>query len=184
MATAVRPAEFLAGMRGCGSPLPHAAVDFVGGVVRVTGDSVFRGYYPELRADRAWLTEDLGHFGPDGSLVIEGRRDDVIITGGQKVSPPEVEALLRASGEFADVVVVGVPDPEWGQSVVACHPRAARPIAREAVDAALVDIAAYKRPKHYVEVSPWPRNAQGKISRPELARLAALSPPPPSPRGS
>ena len=184
MATAVRPAEFQAGMRGCGSPLPHAAVDFVGGVVRVTGDSVFRGYYPELRADRAWLTEDLGHFGPDGSLVIEGRRDDVIITGGQKVSPPEVEALLRASGEFADVVVVGVPDPEWGQSVVACHPRAARPIAREAVDAALVDIAAYKRPKHYVEVSPWPRNAQGKISRPELARLAALSPPPPSPRGS
>jgi o-succinylbenzoate---CoA ligase len=183
MATGVRPAEFLAGMRGCGAPLPHVAVDFAAGVVRVAGDSLFRGYYPEFRPERSWVTEDLGHFGPDGSLVIEGRRDDVIITGGQKVAPPEVESLLRASGEFDDVAVVGVPDPEWGQAVVACHPPRPRPLATETIDAVMEEVAAYKRPKRYIEVSPWPRNPQGKINRAELARLAALSPPPPSPRG-
>ena len=171
MATALRPEEFLRGVRGCGSALPHASVDFVQGVVRISGESLFRGYYPERSASRSWLTEDLGGFNGDASLVILGRRDSVIVTGGKKVSPQEVEAVLRRSGQFEDVAVIGLPDPDWGEAVVACHPPGAPRMGE--VEAALAELEPFQRPKRYVAVSPWPRNDQGKIDRADLARLAA-----------
>jgi O-succinylbenzoic acid--CoA ligase len=153
--------------------MPHARIDIAdGGIVRIAGESVFRGYFPEMLAGRSWTTGDIGVFDPSGSLVILGRSDDVIITGGKKVSPAEVEAALRASGEFDDVAVIGLPDPEWGQVVVACHPAGPRAPDRERIEAALGDLAPFKRPKRYAGISPWPRNAQGKINRAELARLA------------
>jgi o-succinylbenzoate---CoA ligase len=104
--------------------------------------------------------------------VIQGRADDIIITGGEKVSPSEVEAALRLSGEFEDVAVIGIPDAEWGQLVVACHPPGGGVAKTERFAAALASLEAFKRPKKYVEISPWPRSAQGKINRLELARLA------------
>jgi len=173
MVCALRPREFLAGMRGCGAALPHARIDLLDGVVRVSGESVFRGYFPESSDGRSWTSSDLGALGADGSLRILGRLDDLIITGGKKVSPAEVEAALRSSGEFEDVAVIGLADPQWGQSVVACHPRGARPPAIGPIETALSALASFKRPKRYAEISPWPRNAQGKIDRAELARLAS-----------
>jgi O-succinylbenzoic acid--CoA ligase len=174
MVAALRPEEFLGGRRGCGSPLPHARIDIVdGGIVRVEGDSIFRGYFPEMREKRGWATGDIGAFDSKGSLVILGRSDDTIVTGGKKVSPSEVEAALRSSGEFDDVAVIGLPDPDWGQVVVACHPAVLRTPGRERVEAALAGLASYKHPKKYAGISPWPRNAQGKINRAELARLAS-----------
>jgi O-succinylbenzoic acid--CoA ligase len=175
MVAAQRPEEFLNGMRGCGSALPHARIDLVDGVVRVAGESVFRGYFPSIGDEKSWVTGDLGVFGNDGSLLILGRGDDLIVTGGKKVSPVEVEAALRSSGEFEDVAVIGVPDPEWGQSVVACHPGGKGTPDMGRVRAALTGLASYKHPKRYAAVSPWLRNAQGKINRLELARLAAAS---------
>ena len=173
MVAALRPEEFLGGMRGCGSALPHARIDLVGGVVRITGESVFRGYFPGLLDGRSWTTGDLGDLGADGSLRILGRQDDLIVTGGKKVSPAEVEAALRSSGEFEDVAVIGLADPQWGQAVVACHPGEMRPPSRERVDAALSVLASFKHPKRYAGIAPWPRNAQGKLDRAELARLAS-----------
>jgi o-succinylbenzoate---CoA ligase len=173
MVAALRPEQFLNGMRGCGSALPHARIDILDGVVRVAGESIFRGYFPGTRDERSWTTGDLGAFGSDGSLQILGRQDDLIMTGGKKVSPAEVEAALRSSGEFEDVAVIGLPDPEWGQSVVACHPEGVRAPSPERVKAALSGLAAFKHPKRYAGISPWPRNAQGKIDRAELAKLAS-----------
>lgn len=174
MVAALRPEQFRNGMRGCGFALPHARIDLVDGVVRIAGESVFRGYFPEMRAQRSWTTGDLGSFDTSGSLTILGRRDDIIFTGGQKVVPAEVEAALMRSGEFEDVAVIGLPDPDWGERVVACHPAGARPPAGDHLMAALSGLASYKHPKRYVAISPWPRNPQGKISRPELVRLASL----------
>jgi O-succinylbenzoic acid--CoA ligase len=142
-------------------------------MVRVTSESVFRGYFPDASAGRTWETEDLGRLDPGGSLVILGRRDDVIVTGGKKVSASEVEAALRASGEFEDVVVVGVPDPQWGHCIVACHPGGGRVPSLERVRASLSPLAAYKHPKRFVPLSPWPRDSRGKVSRGALADLAA-----------
>jgi O-succinylbenzoic acid--CoA ligase len=171
MVAALKPEQFLGGVRGCGSALPHAAIDLEDGVVRVRGESVFRGYFPEMSGDRAWVSGDVGSIGPHGSLFIEGRVDDVIITGGKKVFPSEVEAALRSTGGFEDVAVIGVPDAEWGQRVVACHPSGRVPPPQD-LAAALGSLASFKHPKRYAAVSAWPRNSQGKIDRRELARLA------------
>lgn len=172
MVTALRPEEFLAGARSSGAALPHARVDVTAdGCVRVAGESVFRGYWPEWREAREFTTEDLGRIDAAGHLHVLGRRDAAIITGGKKVHPEEVEAALRASGEFADVAVVGVPDAEWGEIVVACYPAGgAAPDAARAGAA----LAPWQRPKRCVAIADWPRNAQGKIDRARL-RAAAVA---------
>ncbi|HXN35801.1 MAG TPA: AMP-binding protein [Opitutaceae bacterium] len=174
MVAALKPWQFLNGQRGCGAALPHARIDTEGGAVRVTGESVFRGYFPGLSTERSWISGDVGSIGADGSLVILGRADDVIITGGEKVSPEEVESALRLSGEFEDVAVIGIPDPEWGQVVVACHPTGSHGPRPEKLVSALSALEPFKRPKRYVSISPWPRNAQGKINRPELYRRICI----------
>jgi len=143
------------------------------GLVRIFGPSVFRGYWPDVKAEPTLPTEDLGRIDAHGRLHILGRRDAVIITGGEKVFPLEVETVLRTSGEFDDLAVIGLPDPQWGQIVVACHPPCTKKMDTEKIDAALERLVAYKRPKRFLEIFPWPRNAQGKLSRKAL--LAAAS---------
>jgi o-succinylbenzoate---CoA ligase len=160
-------------MRGCGAALPHATIELVDGVVRVSGESVHRGYYPGFDAGGSWTSGDVGFFGTDGSLRILGRQDDLIVTGGKKVSPSEVEAALRLSAEFEDIAVIGLEDSEWGQVVVACHPAGMRPPSPARLKEALSGLASFKHPKRYVAITPWPRNIQGKIDRAELSRLAS-----------
>jgi O-succinylbenzoic acid--CoA ligase len=175
MVAALRPWQFLCGVRGCGQALPHAKIATESGSVTVTGESVFRGYFPGESKVRTWTSGDLGFFGADGSLVIGGRADDLIITGGEKVSPHEVETALRASGEFKDVAVVGIPDTQWGQMVVACHPMGEGEPSAARLREALSSLETFKHPKRYLGISPWPRNAQGKISRAELVKRAQES---------
>lgn len=175
MVTALRPAEFLAGDRSSGAALPHARIAIDGeGVIRITGESVFRGYFPGESAAREFITEDLGQLDERGRLHVLGRRDAVIITGGKKVQPAEVEAALRASGEFTDVGVVGLPDPEWGQTVVACYPAGGKEPDPARLTAALAGLTAFKRPKRYVAVAEWSRNAQGKLNRAALVAAVRL----------
>lgn len=120
---------------GCvydGLPLPvsRVHVDNDRHVV-LGGDTVAHGYLgePDLTADafstdpdgvRWFRTDDLGHFDEDGLLVVDGRADDVINTGGLKINPGVVEdAMSRHVEDVADVVVLGVPDATWGESVCA-----------------------------------------------------------------
>jgi O-succinylbenzoic acid--CoA ligase len=171
MVATLRPQEFLDGSRSSGTVLPHARIDVTGeGTLRITGESVFRGYFPEWRTERDFTTDDLGFIDGNGQVQVTGRRDGLIITGGKKVSPTEVEAALRATGEFDDVAVLGVPDAEWGKTVVACYPATARAPNLERVTQALAEqLAPPARPKRYVAVAEWPRNAQGKLNRALLA---------------
>jgi O-succinylbenzoic acid--CoA ligase len=179
MVTALRPSEFLAGARSSGATLPHARVSISReGTVSIEADSVFRGYYPDWRDAREFQTEDLGEIDVAGALHVQGRRDALIITGGKKVEPAVVEALLRASGEFGDVAVIGVPDAEWGQAVVACYP-----IGDRAPDLlrATRELSGAGVPKRFYAFPIWPRNAQGKINRAEL--LASVTSGALEPRG-
>ncbi len=177
MVTALRPEEFLAGRGGCGSALAHARVTTdADGIIRVSGGSLFRGYYPGWRGQGAWSTDDLGRFDRQGSLHVLGRRDALIITGGKKVDPAEVEAALRTTGAFADVAVVAVPDAEWGETVVACYPAGRNEPDLEGVRRLIAGrLAPHKQPKRYLRIRRWPRNAQGKISRSTLAACARVS---------
>jgi O-succinylbenzoic acid--CoA ligase len=166
MVAALRPEEFLSGARSCGAALPHArlALD-AEGVVNVEGESVFRGYWPGENAERKFVTEDIGRRDERGHWHILGRRDAVIITGGKKVMPAEVEAVLLASGEFSEVAVIGVPNAEWGEVVVAFYPACERtPSFVRAAEA----LPGFQRPKRFVAVADWPRNSQGKLNRAAL----------------
>jgi o-succinylbenzoate---CoA ligase len=174
MVTALRPEEFLAGRRGCGSALPHGRVAIgPDGGIEITAASLFRGYYPRWRGEGPWPTEDVGRLDEHGGLHWLGRRDAAIITGGEKVDPGEVEAVLRAVGRWPDVAVIGLPDADWGELVVACYPAGPGAPDLAAVAAAVAArLAGPKRPKRYLALARWPRNAQGKLNRQELKALA------------
>ncbi len=112
---------------GCvydGRPLDGVAVRVAEGV-ELSGPVLAHGYRRDPAAtaeafvDSWFVTRDAGSLTPDGLLAVHGRLDDVVVTGGVNVSPQAVEAALRAHPSVADAVVVGLPDPEWGQRVVA-----------------------------------------------------------------
>ena len=147
------------------------------GEVVVRGDVVMAGYWnqPEATAETlrgGWLhTGDVGSFDDDGFLTLRDRSKDLIISGGMNIYPREVEeALLRHPGVRA-AAVVGRPDPEWGEAVVAfvvAEDGAAPPSAEELDRTCRENIARYKRPKDYRFVDALPTNNYGKILKREL----------------
>jgi long-chain acyl-CoA synthetase len=149
------------------------------GEVVVSGPTVMAGYLdlPEetaetLRGGRLH-TGDLGRFDERGFLTLVDRVKDVVITGGYNVYPSEVERVLLGDAAVAEAAVVGVPDDEWGESVVAfVVPREGVEVDTAALDARCLDeIARYKRPRRYVVVEELPRNSAGKIVKNELRRI-------------
>jgi malonyl-CoA/methylmalonyl-CoA synthetase len=164
-----------------GFPLPGVSVRLAprpGDVteIEVAGPNVIAGYLnrPDANAEAftpdGWFrTGDLGALDEDGYLRISGRAKELIISGGYNVYPREVEEALRAHPGVADAAVVGVPSPEWGETVVAFV------VAADAagLEAALVRwcaerLAPYKRPREWRWVDTIPRNALGKVLRHEL----------------
>jgi fatty-acyl-CoA synthase len=121
--------------------------------------------------DGWFRTGDVGSIDAAGLLRIEGRRDDMIITGGENVSPAEVEQVLLAHPGVADAAVYGRPDPVWGQRVCACVvPSGAVPPAEEELERhCRAALAGYKVPRRWRIVAEIPRNAAGKVSRKELS---------------
>ncbi len=162
-------------------PLDEVQVRIADGVVEIAGPTLFTGYLgqPELTAsmlaDGWFRTADLGRWLPGGLLAIRGRADDVINTGGEKVVPGEVEAVLGTAPGVADVVVVGLPDPEWGEAVTAIVIPAnpANPpnlaVLRSNVGAVM---SAYAAPRRVVVVSQFPLLPSGKPDRVAARRLA------------
>jgi malonyl-CoA/methylmalonyl-CoA synthetase len=143
------------------------------GEILVRGPNVFGGYLGGVGADAfaadGWFrTGDLGRADPDGYLRIVGRSKELIITGGFNVYPRDVEDVLRGHAAVADVAVVGVPDPEWGERVVACVVAADAVGAPDLLAWAAERLAAYKRPREVRFVDELPRNALGKVVRSAL----------------
>jgi O-succinylbenzoic acid--CoA ligase len=107
-----------------------------------------------------------------GRLVLHGRLDDVIVTGGVKVSPAIVESRLAAVPGVAESLVVGVIDPDWGQAVTAVVTAAGRAPTLEDVRAALADLPPAFRPRHLVLVDRLPILGPGKPDRMSARRIA------------
>jgi long-chain acyl-CoA synthetase len=156
------------------------------GEVVVRGDTVMRGYLnnPEATAKTlagGWLhTGDLGRMDEAGYLTLVDRSKDLIISGGSNIYPREVEEVLLAHPAVREAAVIGEPDPDWGERVVAVVVRdAARECTAEQLDAFCREhIARFKRPKRYVFVDELPKNATGKVLKRELReRIAAARPP-------
>jgi o-succinylbenzoate---CoA ligase len=171
MITALPVADFLAGSVGCGQPLPHAdlRIQAETGRIEIKSPSLMLGYYPKLREPQEyWLTDDLGEFDELGNLQIIGRESQKIISGGEKIFPEQVEAAILATGLVTDVCVLGIPDAEWGDRVVACYVGSVEPLV---LQIAVADrLAAFKRPKDWFALAEIPRNSQGKVDRQRLCQ--------------
>jgi O-succinylbenzoic acid--CoA ligase len=164
-----------------GRPLPGTEVRIDGeGGIQLRGPTVMRGYLDDPKAtarafvDGGWLrAEDAGWIDGQGRLRVAGRLDDLINTGGEKVWPAEVEAVLHDHPGIADVAIVGRPDPEWGQRVVA-YLVPADPTAPPSLEA-LRDHVALSLPRHMAPrqlilvPEGLPRTASGKVRRAALA---------------
>ncbi len=128
--------------------------------------------WQEFDGQRWFTVGDLGRLDDQGYLYIDGRRDDLIITGGMNVYPAEIEAEILAFDGVVDVAVFGVADDQWGQRVCAA---VVGNVDIEALSAWLrADIAGYKRPKQIFAVHELPRTASGKIQRLRVAALLGL----------
>ena len=111
-------------------------------------------------------TGDIGAFDADGYLTLKDRSKDLIISGGSNIYPREVEEVLLKDGRVREVSVIGRPDREWGEVVVAYVVGDAPSAELDAL--CLNAIARFKRPKDYVFVEALPKNNYGKVLKTEL----------------
>jgi long-chain acyl-CoA synthetase len=149
------------------------------GEIIVRGPTVMSEYLnrPEATAEAlrgGWLhTGDIGML-TSGALTLLDRSKDLVITGGANVYPREVEDVLIEHAGVADVAVIGVPDEEWGERVIAfivptpASSHEAPELQRALEEHCLESMARYKRPKEYHLVSQLPRNGAGKVLKTEL----------------
>lgn len=156
------------------------------GEVVVRGANVMRGYLGRAEATAAvlidgWLhTGDVGHFDSDGYLTLVGRSKDMIIRGGENIYPKEIEDVLAADPGVLEAAVIGVPDPVWGEVVVAYVQAApGRIIDTDRLQKHCVaSLSGYKRPVAIHVLDTLPRNAVGKIAKAALRHAHTSSTPP------
>lgn len=160
----VAPGEGRDAIGTVGRPLDGMMVAFDDGEIVVEGPAVSPGYLGEPRRTGPHHTRDLGHLDAAGRLVVTGRIDDIILTGGEKVAPQLVEAVLESFPAIERAVVVGVPDEDWGQAVVAVVE--GEPLDEAALGArARAALAVHQVPKRWVRVDALPELPSGKIDR-------------------
>jgi fatty-acyl-CoA synthase len=115
---------------------------------------------------------DVGHFDESGRLFVDGRDDDMIISGGENLFPREVEDLIAAHEEVEEAAVIGVSDPDWGQRLrafVVLKPEAK--LDESGVkDYVKAHLASYKVPRDVRFIDSLPRNATGKVLKKDLER--------------
>jgi 2-furoate---CoA ligase len=161
---------------GANSPDEVAAAGEEGEIIALaSSDEAFEGYWrrPDANAKalrQGWyFTGDTGYFDKDGDLFVTGRVDDMIITGGENVSPVEIESCLSLHPAVSEVAVVGLPDERWGK-IVAAFVQRRSPVTSEQLDehCRTSGLANFKRPRKFVFVEAIPKSPVGKLLRRQL----------------
>ncbi len=161
---------------GADTPDARAAVGEEGEIIALlAGDESFEGYWRRPEADAKALREgwyftgDTGYFDAEGDLFVTGRVDDMIITGGENVSPVEIESCLSLHPAVSEVAVVGLPDERWGKIVTAFVKRRSA-VSEQELDAhcRTSGLANFKRPRRFVFVDAIPKSPVGKLLRRQL----------------
>lgn len=164
-----------------GAILPSGEV----GGIEVRGPNVFAGYWnmpektaEELRADGFFITGDLGRIDSEGYLEIVGRQKDLIISGGYNIYPKEIELLLDEQPGVLESAVVGIPDADFGEAVIAYV--VPSPNATVNIDdlrrQCQAQMARFKHPREYRLVTELPRNTMGKVQKALLRQADAQLP--------
>ncbi len=154
-----------------GQALPEAELRIVDGEIQVRGPMLLRAYRDgrDPKDAEGWFaTRDAGEWDANGALIVHGRADDVIITGGENVWPVAVERVLLEHPDIAEVTVIGRDDPEWGQRVVALvvPTRAGDPPTLEMLRTLVRErLHPYAAPRELMLVDSLPRTAIGKVQR-------------------
>jgi acyl-CoA synthetase (AMP-forming)/AMP-acid ligase II len=171
-----------------GKPLTDVAVKIVDdqgnilpanriGEIYAKGPRITKGYWRDeeksahVITEDGWLrTGDKGWMDAEGYIYLSGRSDDMIIRGGENISPHEVEDILHSHPKIDEAAIIGIPDPEWGQ-----EPRAIVVIkkgenvgADEIMAYCRSRVAGFKRPRSVVFIDSLPRNPMGKVLKKEL----------------
>ena len=149
------------------------------GEILVRGESVMSGYWRNPEATAAtlrngWLhTGDIGVMDEDGFLTLKDRAKDLIISGGSNIYPREVEEVLINHPDISEASVIGRPDREWGEIVIAYLVTTdGSSVDTSALDALCVDnLARFKRPKHYYFIDEMPKNNYGKVLKTRLREI-------------
>jgi acyl-CoA synthetase (AMP-forming)/AMP-acid ligase II len=150
------------------------------GEVAVRSEFTMLGYWRNAEETAqtirdAWVfTGDLGVFDAEGFLSIVGRRKEVIRSGGESIFPVEIERVLLAHPQIREASVVGIPDPHWGEAVVAAVVLrdGARLTAEEVSAYVRTHLASYKKPRHVCFLASLPRTAASQqVHKPLLAQL-------------
>jgi malonyl-CoA/methylmalonyl-CoA synthetase len=153
-----------------GGALPDGEI----GQIEVRGPNVFKGYWEmpektavELRGDGFFITGDLGKIDTDGYVQIVGRNKDLIISGGYNIYPKEIEQVLDAQPGVLESAVIGVPHPDFGETVVGVlTQKSDEPIEANAImDALKNTLARFKHPRTLVVIDTLPRNTMGKVQK-------------------
>jgi 2-furoate---CoA ligase len=158
------------------SPDDLAAVGEEGEIIALLlSDEAFEGYWrrPEVNAKalrQGWyFTGDTGFLDKDGDLFVTGRVDDMIITGGENVSPVEIESCLSLHPAVSEVAVVGLPHERWGKMVAAFIKRRSPCDDKELDEFCRTSgLANFKRPRQYIFVNDIPKSPVGKLLRRKL----------------
>jgi fatty-acyl-CoA synthase len=145
------------------------------GRIFVGNEMLFEGYTGGGNkdvVDGLMATGDVGHFDEGGRLFVDGRDDEMIVSGGENVFPREVEDLLHDHAGVEEVAVIGVPDEQFGQRLkafVVPARKGSKPSEAELKDHVKANLARYKVPREIVFLDELPRNATGKVLKRELA---------------
>jgi long-chain acyl-CoA synthetase len=163
-----------------GGLLPRGEV----GELAIGGDHVMGGYWQNREAtvktlDAGWLrTGDMARMDERGYVYVVDRKADVIISGGYNIMPREIERVLAEDPDVAEVAVVGLPDPDWGEAVTAfVVPREPAALDRNRLlGLCAQQLAGFKKPKRIEVVAELPKGTTGKILRGALKQTARESP--------
>lgn len=173
-----------------GKPLPDVELKIVDddgqampanevGEILAKGARIMSGYWQDDKKTAqamtpdGWLkTGDKGWIDEDGYVYLAGRGDDMIIRGGENISPEEVEDVLHAHPDIEETAVIGIPDPEWGQEpcAVVVLKEGKATSADEIISFCRSRLAGFKRPRKVIFTKSLPRNTMGKVLKKELRK--------------